>query len=466
MPADDVTESPGSAMFVAVGRPTFDLKSGAALCEGALQLLRRSVPDVIGDAVALQSPEEISEHVSGSVVADLLVVAFATFADASLSLAALEGAAPTARVVLWSFPEAAKGGRLQRNSLCGANLAAFSLGVRGRDVTGIHGHPDDPGTQEDMSRAIAGWPATGSAHPQADAFTAAEHAAATRTAQRLGMAHIGIVGEPPPGFEACDVADDPLVIGTTFQQVAMEDLFDRSAQVETPVALPHGATGAEELDPAATDRSLRLQGGLSELSDLHDWDAVAVRCWPECFTQWGGAACGPLSMLTEDGLPSACEADAFGALTMLMLAEISERPSFLADLVELDTTTNTAVFWHCGVAPLSMADPTVPIEVAEHPNRHMPFTVNFGLRPGAVTVARLTRSRGQLRLAVGAGELLAKPAPFVGTSGVVAMETPVDRIYRTVLSEGLEHHYGLAYGDHRRALQALAWLWGIEVIDL
>ena len=237
-------------------------------------------------------------------------------------------------------------------------------------------------------------------------------------------------------------------------------------QIETPVSLPPGVAGIETLEPVATGRSLQLRDGLSSLADQHDWDAIALRCWPECFTHWGGAACGPLSMLSESGLPAACEADAFGALTLLMLSEITERPAFLADLVDFDPVDNSAVLWHCGVAPPSMADPDRPVEAGEHPNRHVPLTMNFGLRPGPVTIARLSRSRGQLRLVVGTGEIRMAPPPFIGTSGVVTMDGSVEQFHRILISEGLEHHFGVAHGDHRRAVQALGCIWGLDVIDI
>ncbi|MFW2382432.1 MAG: hypothetical protein ACN4GZ_11795 [Acidimicrobiales bacterium] len=457
----------GAAAFLAVGRPTFDVESGAELCSGALEILRQMNPEVHGSSELHLTTEEVvrtteSWHQKPAIV----FIAFGTFADATLAIVAAEAAARDARIVLWSFPEQRSGKRLRRNSLCGANLAAFSLGLREVHPSGVHGRPTDPEISHQLRDAVQGWDEMSPGHTQIDSFTATEHAAATATANRLAEAHIGIVGDAPPGFEPCDLVDDPLPIGTTFQRMPIGDLFAAASQIETPVALPHGMAGIEKLEPVATGRSLQLREALGSLADDHDWDALALRCWPECFTQWGGAACGPLSMLSESGLPAACEADAFGALTLLMLSEITERPAFLADLVDFDDLENSAVLWHCGVAPASMADPGRPVRAGEHPNRHMPLTMNFGLRPGPVTLARLSRSRNQLRLVVGTGEMKAAPPPFVGTSGVLTIDAPVRRFHRILISEGLEHHFGVSYGDHRRAIQALACIWGIDVIDI
>lgn len=456
-----------STAFVAVGRSTFDVASGVDLCAAALDSVRQLSPHVQGSAHIHLTAEEVAETAATwAERPEVVVVAFGTFADATLALSAVEGAAEGAVVVLWSFPEQRLGQRLRRNSLCGANLAAFSFGLRGLAPTGVHGTPTDPTVSEDIRAAIKGRDEHSPAHRQADYFTAAEHAEATETAHRLAGAHIGIVGDAPPGFEPCELVDDPLPIGTTFQRMPISHLFEVAERVETPVTLPHGMAGIEKLEPVATGRSLQLREALSSLADQHDWDAIALRCWPECFTHWGGAACGPLSMLSESGLPAACEADAFGALTLLMLSEITKRPAFLADLVDFDVVDNTAVLWHCGVAPASMADPSRPVEAGEHPNRNMPLTMNFGLRPGPVTIARLSRSRNKLRLVVGAGEIKTAPRPFTGTSGVITMDSSVQQFHRVLISEGLEHHFGVSYGDHRRAVQALGHLWELEVIDI
>jgi hypothetical protein len=34
------------------------------------------------------------------------------------------------------------------------------------------------------------------------------------------------------------------------------------------------------------------------------------------------------------------------------------------------------------------------------------------------------------------------------------------------MAEGLEHHFALAYGDHKPALAAVAARWGLPVLEL
>jgi len=191
-----------------------------------------------------------------------------------------------------------------------------------------------------------------------------------------------------------------------------------------------------------------------------------VRCWPQFFTDLGCAACGALGLLTDDLTPASCEADVNGAVTQLILQEISGEPAFDSDLVSFDTERNTAVLWHCGKAPLSMADPDFQPRATIHSNRRLPLLLEFPLKPGVVTLARLSEATGEFRLVVGRCEVLPAPISFGGTSGVVRFERPVRDVLDTILSQGLEHHLALTYGDHVEALLALAHMLDLPVLRL
>ena len=142
-----------------------------------------------------------------------------------------------------------------------------------------------------------------------------------------------------------------------------------------------------------------------------------MRCWPEFFTELGGAACGPMGMMGEDGTPCGCEADVLGTLSTLILRWLSGAPAFNSDLVDVDAADDTAVFWHCGQAPVSMADPDGPKRATVHSNRKLPLLYEFAFKPGRITLARLSQSKNVVRLVIGGGEVLKRPISYSGTSG-------------------------------------------------
>ena len=191
-----------------------------------------------------------------------------------------------------------------------------------------------------------------------------------------------------------------------------------------------------------------------------------MRCWPETFTEYGGAVCGPVAMMGEARVPCACEADVYGALTSLLLQKVADAPAFLTDLVDLDVADNTGVVWHCGQAPLSMADPDVKPLAAIHNNRRMPLLYEFPLKPGKVTFFRLSQAKGMPMAVIGGGEMLKRPLAFNGTSGVVRFDSGSRNVLEHIMGAALEHHMALAYGDHRAALEAAAAELGLPVLIL
>lgn len=475
--------------FVAVGRTTFDVASAVPIVRDALDDLRTEAPTVIGDDAILTSAEEVEGVVAGwpDTIATV-VVACATFTDSTLPAAATGalGSGAGSLVVLWSFPEPVVGGPLLRNSLCGSILATYRLSTGPVEVRTVHGRPGSARTAGELRAALSarrpdlgGQPSEwiepiGPTGP-ALGRPAVDGAEVDRIVAAMARARIGIVGDPPEGFEPCELILEPSPIGARFEHLGIDHLFDTAARHLEPradgtsVALRSEVAGLVDLelrDQTAVARSLGLHDALRQLADERSWGGVAVRCWPECFTRWGGAACAPLSFLSDAGTPAACEADAYGALTCLLLETVSGRAAFLADLVGIDRDANTCTFWHCGLAPRSMADPNRPIAAIDHQNRGTPLVLHFGLAPGPVTLCRISQSGRRLRLVVGAGEVVEGPAPFVGTSGTVLVDSPVDDLLGLLSTEGLEHHLAIVPGDHRAVLAAVAERWDLPLLTI
>ena len=205
---------------------------------------------------------------------------------------------------------------------------------------------------------------------------------------------------------------------------------------------------------------------LDELVREENLSGMAVRCWPEFFTDLGCSACGAMSLLSDDFTPSSCEADVNGTITQLILQWISGEPTFGSDIVAFDTDADEATLWHCGLAPLSMCHPDVQPEATIHSNREKPLLMQFPLKPGRVTIARLSEATGEFRLVIGGGEMLKAPPAFTGTSGIIRFDSGAAAVMDSIMRQGLEHHVSIAYGDHRAVLEALARQLGLPVLRL
>ena len=169
-------------------------------------------------------------------------------------------------------------------------------------------------------------------------------------------------------------------------------------------------------------------------------------------------------MMAAKSTPCSCEADVFGTVSTLMLQAAAQEPVWMADLVDVDETT--AVFWHCGLAPLSMCDPEATPEATIHTNRKMPLLHQFPLKPGRITIMRISQARNDPKMTLAGAEVQRAPMAFTGTSGVVVFDKPTQDVADTIVREGLEHHYAIAYGEHRPALRAVAERIGLPVLEL
>jgi L-fucose isomerase-like protein len=458
-------------LVLPIGRPTFDLELGSAQVTAATSVLDSlgiRCPDDPGIVTDIDGLDDVLDAVAEPP--ELVVVLQATFADASLvGRVADRFDAP---MVVWSFPEVRTGGRLRLNSLCGANLAAYLLRRRGALVRFVHVDPGQPDATDLVRDAL------GAVNDPITATSAVVSGPATAgtpvSVAALAGRRIGVVGDPPTGFEPCEGDSDEVrrLTGIEVDRVGLDELFaaadslDEGTRTATHRRISATMDVADPVRDAGLDRSIGLYGGLAGMAARHGWSAVATRCWPECMTEYGGAMCTPMAMLTEDGVPSVCEADLYGAITALILEEVSGTDPFIADLVDAETSDDTSVIWHCGVASSRLADPDErPVGIV-HPNRQRALANQFALRPGRVTVARLSQASNEVTLVLAGGELLRRPRPFLGTCGVLRWDRPIRDVLATVFERGLEHHVGIVYGDHRSALEALAAEWHIPVVHL
>lgn len=472
--------------LAAIARPTFDVPLAQTVADAALAHIERADLKVVGSRNALIMDAESAarvQHELRNMPYDLLVLLQASFADSSMAVALAElAAARRIPVLLWAVPDARAGGRLRLNSLCGINLAGHALMLRGIAYDYLLTQANDPAALAKIE-------------------TLARTGRALRT---LHGATLGVIGEHPAGFDTCTYdADDlaqlfgvkvqPVALAETLQQAAATGDAERERFVARVTEL---APNVAELDQTAVRGTAGVYHALRTLADGAHLSGVAVRCWPEFFTELGCAACGAMSVLNEEQCPASCEADVNGTVTSLLLQALAGAPAFITDLVSIEAESDSAVLWHCGLAPASMADPKAEILGTIHSNRKLPLLFEFPLKPGRVTVARLHRSASKsavhspqpevrsldselrtqdtglrtqnahYQFVIGGGEMMRAPKSFTGTSGVLRFDRAATAVFDTIMRMGLEHHVSIVYGDYRAELRHVARLVGLRVVEL
>lgn len=439
-----------SPTYIPVGVPTFHLESAQQQFEHSCALLRGiderfAVPDKM-----LLNLDDLRAYLD-TLSPDLIVFQNLTFANAAYMSEVLR--AFDCPVLLWTLREPViDGGRLRLNSLTGAYSAANTLrAFGGRRFAYVFGSPEEERVKREIEAVV-------------------KAASLKKDMRNLKMS---AVGHTPQGFGFGRALDSELMnsFGVELEAIEARELIDMAkaySDEECASYLEQTEQMTCGLDRTPEKNRLdhaRLLKAYSDYVREHRIGALASRCWPDFFTSFGTPVCTVLSMLNDEGVAAACEADIYGALSMWIGMQLSHEPVFFGDPVSLDEGENTVTFWHCGAAACSLARRDTGAVVGVHPNRKIGPAMDFGCEafPEA-TIFRIGREPdGSFRFFLAEGAALDKPKQFIGTSIVVRTDNPAREVVEQSVLAGFEPHFVVIRGRHAAALEALANMYGFEV---
>lgn len=373
---------------------------------------------------------------------DALLLQIATFPDGEAP-ARLAGAID-APFSIHSLPEPDPARRISLNSLCGANMTAYTLAALGARYGFVHG---DPATAE-VQQAL---------RSQLDAASALA---------RLASTHIGLIGFRAPGFYPCAFDELQLrrVLGVGIDHIGLNELsrhLTEGARRPAPRSrFPLIAGG--ELPDAAVERMEQFYGALTAVVRASGRQIIAIKDWPEFFdAEIAGGFWPALGWIQEDGVVLAPEGDVNAAVTMAIEYFLTASTPTLVDISAWDDAASTLTLWHYGGAESLARDPD-EIRYCEWGRE-----VEFTFRPGRATLARLGLHRGELRLLSIAVEMLDERVTLRRAAGLArTLHRPAGQVVRQMIDEGWEHHPCLVYGDVGAELAAIARLAGIPYTAL
>jgi L-fucose isomerase-like protein len=191
----------------------------------------------------------------------------------------------------------------------------------------------------------------------------------------------------------------------------------------------------------------------------NECDASSIQCWTSVEENFGCATCLAMSMMGEKLMPSACEVDVAGAISMYALALAAGTPPALLDWNNnYGDAAEKCVCTHCGNFPKSFIG-----EEPEISNLGVIGTVVgaekcFGavkgkVQPGPLTYFRLSTDdrNGVIKTYVGEGQFTDDPFPMDG--GIAVTEVPRLRdLLRFITRNGFEHHVAMVRGHHAQVV--------------
>ena len=439
-----------SPVYIPVGVPTFHLESAQRQFELSAELLRGVDERFAVPEKMLLSLDDLRAYLD-TLSPDLIVFQNLTFANAAYMSEVLRRF--DCPMLLWTLREPViDGGRLRLNSLTGAYSAANTLrAFDDRPFAYLFGSPEEERVRETIGNVTK----------------------AARLKHDMRGLKMAAVGHTPQGFGFGRALDAELMnaFGVELEAIEARELIEKAggySDEECAAYLEKTAAATCGLDKTPEKNRLdhaRLLKAYSDYVRERGVGALASRCWPDFFTAFGTPVCTVLSMLNDEGVAAACEADVYGALSMWIGMQLSGEPVFFGDPVSLDEGENTITFWHCGAAACSLARRDTGAVVGVHPNRRIGPAMDFGCEafPDA-TVFRIGREPdGFFRFFLLEGEALDKPKQFIGTSIVVRTDNGAREIVEESVKAGFEPHFVVIRGRHAAALEALAEMYGFEV---
>ena len=437
-------------VYIPVGVPTFHLESAQDQFDRSVRALREIDADFVCPEKMLLSLDDLREYLDG-LCPDLIVFQNLTFANAAYMSEVLRRF--DCPLLLWTLREPViDGGRLRLNSLTGAYSAANTLrSFDDRTFSYVFGAPEE----EAVSKAVRSM------------------VQAARLKKAMRSLKMAAIGHTPQGFGFGRALDHELmsVFGVELESIEARELIDRAKAYSDEDCADYLSRTEEMtcgLDKTPERNRLdhsRLYRAYADYIRDHGVGALASRCWPDFFTAFGTPVCTVLSLLNDDGVAAACEADIYGALSMWIAMQLSGEPVFFGDPVSLDEGENTVTFWHCGAAACGLARKDTGAEIGVHPNRKIGPAMNFGCEafPEA-TIFRIGREAdGSFRFFLAEGAALDKPRQFIGTSVVVRTDYDSRALVERSVEAGFEPHFVVMKGRHAETLTALAKLFGFPV---
>ncbi len=185
---------------------------------------------------------------------------------------------------------------------------------------------------------------------------------------------------------------------------------------------------------------------LTDWMDANHLDATAIQCWTSVQENYGCNVCTLMSMMSEKFMPSACEVDVTGVLTMYAMQLAGGTPAALVDWNNnYADDDNKCVLFHCGNWAKSFL-PDIKISTAPILGSIIGVENTYGALDGRTPAGPLTYGRittadaeGKIRCYVGEGELTNDPLDTFGNRAVAHVPN-LQNVLRHVCREGFEHH--------------------------
>ena len=282
----------------------------------------------------------------------------------------------------------------------------------------------------------------------------------------LRNARLGAIGARPTAFNTVRYSEKLLqASGMSVTTMDLSEIFGKAeklseSDVKVKNKLAEIKTYAKhDLVPAPNLIQMAKLGiVISDWMSANELDASAIQCWTSIQENYGVNACTLMSMMSDQLMPSACEVDITGVVSMYALQLASDFPGALVDWNNnYAEDPDRCVLFHCG----NWANSFVPkneIKTAPILGSTLGEENTYGAMAGRASAGPLTYARvstddvnGVIRTYTGEGELTDDVLDTFGHRAV-AHVPELQTLLKYVCKNGFEHHVAMTMGNVAGAL--------------
>ena len=293
-------------------------------------------------------------------------------------------------------------------------------------------------------------------HPLTDSFRAdlAKFTGVCRVVKGLRNARFGAIGARPGNFNTMRFSEKMLqAVGVSVVTVDFSEILgnagrmsDTDEAVKAKLAEIRGYARSDSVPSPALVRMAKLGIAIDTWMKAYDLNASALQCWTSLQENFHINVCTLMSMMSENLMPSACEVDITGVMSMYALQLGSGSPSALVDWNNnYGGDPERCVLFHCGNWAKSFL-PDIEIKNAEILATTLGTENTYGAVAGRVPSGPLTYARistdddqGIIRTYVGEGMFTDDPLDTFGARAVVHVPG-LQKLMKHICKNGFEHH--------------------------
>jgi L-fucose isomerase-like protein len=288
-----------------------------------------------------------------------------------------------------------------------------------------------------------------------------------RVVKSMQGVRIGAIGARPASFNTVRYSEKLLEkMGVAVETLDLSEIFTRIKHISDDDLRVHEKRGilienadASGIPADKLTQMAKLFVVISEWVVANDIDTTAIQCWTSLQENLGINVCSIMSVMSGQLMPSACEVDVMGALSMYALASCSLNPASIADWNNnFGDDRNKCVLFHCGnFASSSLESPsmgTADIIGTTVGKENTCGAVHGRLKSGPLTYFRLSSDdfTGEVKAYVGEGQSVDDPLDTVGCRAVI--EVPhLENLLAWICNNGFEHHVAMNHSATGAVLQ-------------